>query len=133
MIVKFSWPEETRDSEVEIIKEAMEIGEINKLVGGRLPKMLGNIDPPYMTCSTKIIQRFLGLETTGAQVLWIITFNRLKELRYLDEEHMLIVFLDSFFCVFFYYLRVVVQLIQGQVTGHCGGQGSFMKISALGT
>ena len=102
MIMKFSWPEETRESEVEIIKKAMEIGENNKLVGGRLPKMLGNIDPPYITCSTRIIRTFLGLETAGARVLRIIAFNRLKELRYLDEEHMLIAFLDCFFCVFFF-------------------------------
>ena len=101
LIVKFSWPEETRDSEVAIIKEAMRIGETNELVGGRLPKMLGDIDPPYVTCSTRIIRTFLGLETTGARVLRVIAFGRLKELRYLDEEDMLIAFLDCFFCTFF--------------------------------
>ena len=131
MIVKFSWPEETRDSEVEIIKEAMRIGETNELVRGRLPEMLGDIDPPYVTCSTRIIRAFLGLDATGARVLRVIAFKRLKELRYLDEEDMLIAFLDCFFCAFlFCSLGCATVLMQRQVTGHCGAQGYITGISA---
>ena len=107
-IVKFSWPEETRVSEAEIIEKAKRIGEGNDLVRDHIPEMLGNIDPPYMTCSTKIIRTFLGLDTAGARVLRVIAFSRLRELRYLDEEDMLMAFLDCFFCEVFRSLCVVL-------------------------
>ena len=113
MIVKFSWPEETRASEVEVIEKAARIGETNKLVQGHIPEMLGNIDPPYLTCSTSIIRTFLGLATAGARVLRVIVFPRLKELRYLDEEDMLMAFLDCFFCEVFCDLRVILQRSSG--------------------
>jgi len=107
MIVKFSWPEETRANEVEIVAKAKRIGETNKLVGDHIPEVLGNIDPPYLTCSTRIIRKFLGLDTAGARVLRVIVFPRLKELRYLDEENMLMAFLDCFFCEVFRDLHVI--------------------------
>jgi len=98
LVVKFSWPEETRVSEVTVIDKAEEVGGSNDLVKGRIPKMIGDIDPPYLTCSTGLIRKFLGLETAGARVLRVIAFRRLGEIKYLDEEDMLIAFLDCFFC-----------------------------------
>ena len=100
LIAKFSWPEETRLSEVDVIKKAMEIAESNDLVKNHIPTMLGDLDPPYITCSTSIIRTFLDLDVTGARVLRVILFRRLKEIKYLDEEDMLIAFLDCFFCKF---------------------------------
>ena len=113
MIAKFSWPEETRTSEVEIIEKARGIGEADKLVGGHIPEMLGNIDPPYLTCSTRIIRAFLNLDTAGARVLRVIVFPRLKELRYLDEEDMLMAFLDCFFCEVSLDPRIILQRSSG--------------------
>jgi len=113
IIVKFSWLEETRASEVDVIQKATRIGETNKLVRGHLPEILGNIDPPYMTCSTSIIRTFLGLTTGGAQVLRVIAFPRLKEIMYLDEEDMLMAFLDCFFCEVFRDLHVILQRSSG--------------------
>jgi len=131
LIVKFSWPEETRVSEAEIIEQAKQIGKNNRLVKDRIPTMLGSIDPPYLTCSTSLIRKFLGLDPSGARVLRIIVFRRLKELRYLDEDDMLIAFLDTFFskfisCLFCY----PPALIPAQVTGLCGTRESSTGTSA---
>ena len=98
LIAKFSWPEETRLSEVDVIKKAKEIAESNDLVKNHIPTMFGDLDPPFITCSTSVIREFLGLGATGARVLRVILFRRLKEIKYLEEEDMVIAFLDCFFC-----------------------------------
>ena len=109
LIVKFSWPEETRVSEVTFIDRAEQIGNTNELVKGHIPTMLGSIDPPHLTCSTSLIRQFLGLDISGARVLRVIVFRRLEEIKYLDEEHMLIAFLDCFFCKCFRGPRAISQ------------------------
>jgi hypothetical protein len=108
LVVKFSWPNEKRTSEVEIIAKARNIGEAdpiakgpNDLVRGHIPTVLGHMDPPYLTCSTKPIREFLKLESGTTRVLRIIAFRRLTEIKLLDEEHLLIAYLDVFFCKFF--------------------------------
>lgn len=98
LVVKFSWPEETRTSEVEFVRKAEVIGKDNPLVGGHIPTMLGDIDPPFLTCSTRLIREFLSLDTTGARALRVIVFRRLLEIKYLDEKEMVIAFLDCMFC-----------------------------------
>jgi len=98
LIAKFSWPEESRVSEVTFIQRAEEIGKTNDLVKGHIPMILGNIDPPYLTCSTSLIRQFLDLDVSGARVLRVIVFRRLEEIEYLDEEDMVIAWLDCFFC-----------------------------------
>jgi hypothetical protein len=107
LIVKFSWPNETRKSEVEFIEEARKIGEENGLVKGHIPTVLGHMDPPFLTCSTKPIRQFLGLSVDRARVLRVIAFRRLGEIKLLDEEDMFIAFLDCFFCKFFRGLRTI--------------------------
>ncbi|KAF8318065.1 uncharacterized protein EI90DRAFT_3158646 [Cantharellus anzutake] len=98
LVTKASWPEEARASEVKIIERAMQIGETNSLVRDHIPTIHGNTDPPYVTCSTRFIREFLGLNTTGARVLRFIILDRLGELKHLDEEDVLIAYLDCFFC-----------------------------------
>ena len=100
LVAKFSWPNESRESEVKFIERAKAIGENNDLVKDRIPTIIGHTDPPYLTCSTKIIRQFLGLDTDRARVLRVIVFHRLEEIKYLDQEDMLIAFLDCFFCKF---------------------------------
>lgn len=100
MIVKFSWPYETRVNEAVFIEDARVIGEDNLLVKDHIPTMLGNMDPPYLTCSTKNIRKFLGLDANCGRVLRIIAFRRLEEIKSLPSEDMLIAFLDCFFCRF---------------------------------
>jgi hypothetical protein len=124
LIAKFSWPEETRVSEVEVINKAMEIAESNDLVKNHIPTMFGDLDPPYITCSTSVIRQFLGFGVTGARVLRVILFRRLKEIRYLDEEDMLIAFLDCFFCEFLLVVFCAIALIRWQVIGFCGSQST---------
>ena len=97
LIVKFSWPR-SRESKVKFIEEAREIGESNDLVKNHIPTMVDNSDPPYVTCSTRPIRQFLGLKAEGERVLRVIAFHRLREIKFLDEEDMMIAFLDCFFC-----------------------------------
>src|SRR5258708_16797712 len=121
MVVKFSWPRKSRRSEVEFIEEARIIGERNELVKDHIPTVHGHLDPPYITCSTRFIREFLGLEVDGERVLRVIAFRRLVEIKYLDEGHMLIAFLDSFFCkLLSQSLCHLIALTPRQVTGFCG-------------
>ena len=134
IVVKFSWPRNSRDSEVDFIEEAKKIGESNELVKNHIPTVRGHLDPPFVTCSTRYIREFLGLKTDGERVLRVIAFRRLEKIKYLDKEHMLIAYLDAFLCKLL--LRLVRQLMgltMRQVTGLCGWKGSSTGISALGT
>ena len=112
LVAKFSWPEETRLSEVVFIQRAKEIGESNDLVKGHIPTILGSIDPPHLTCSTSLIRQFLGLDTNGARSLRVIISRRLQEIKYLDEEDLLLAFLDCFLCERFLSPCNVMTLIQ---------------------
>ncbi|KAF8316447.1 uncharacterized protein EI90DRAFT_3134442 [Cantharellus anzutake] len=73
LVAKASWPEETRTSE-------------------------SNTDLPYVTCSMGFIRKFLDLDTTRVRALRFVILDRLGELKRLDGEHMLIAYLDCFFC-----------------------------------
>jgi hypothetical protein len=100
LVVKFSWPNKSRESEAKFIEMAKKFGEKNGLIKDHIPTMLGHMDPPYLTCSTRRVRDFLGLEVDGERVLRIMLFRRLEEIKFLDEEHMVIAFLDCFFCEF---------------------------------
>ena len=63
-------------------------------------------------------------------MLQVIVFRRLREIKYLDEEDLLIAWLDCFFCECFRSLCVTVVLILWQVTGLCGIGTSSTGISA---
>ena len=134
LIVKFSWPKASRVSEVTFIERAKEIGETNDLVKDHIPKMLGHMDPPYVTCSTKIIREFLHLRTDGDRVLRVILFRRLEEIKYLNKEDMIIGFLDCFFCEFILWaLHHPLTLILWQAIGLCGSRASSRGTSASET
>jgi len=128
LVVKFSWPEETRISEPEFVQRAERVGKDNPLVKGHIPTMLGYIDPPYLTCSTRLIRDFLGLDISGARVLRVIVFRRLLEIKYLDEGDMVMAFLDCLFCECLRGLCRVITLTLWQATGLCG-----RNISSTGT
>jgi hypothetical protein len=108
----------------------MEIGEENSLVKDHIPTMLGHMDPPFFTCSTKFIREFLGLGDEGARVLRTIVFRRLGEIKFLDKEDMLIGFLDCFFCELFSLFLHPGLLIPLQVTGPYGTRASSTGTSA---
>ena len=130
LVVKFSWPEESRISEVEFVRRAGAIGEKNPLVKGHIPTMLGDTDPPFLTCSTRLIREFLGLDTSGARALRVIVFRRLSEIKYLDEDDMVTAFLDCLFCERLRGLCHVITLTLWQATGLCGRNISSTGISA---
>ena len=101
LVIKFSWPYKTRRSEAVFIQEAKEIGERNESVKeSHSHNMLGRVDPPYLTCSTKSIREFLGLDADREWVLRVIAFHRLGEIKFLNEEHILIGSFDYFFSLF---------------------------------
>ena len=78
LVAKFSWSEESRISEAEFVRRAEAIGKDNLLVKDHIPTMLGGIDPPYVTCSTRLIREFLGLDASDARVLRVIVCWRLN-------------------------------------------------------
>ena len=134
MVVKFSWPRSSRESEVNFVEKARKIGETNALVEGHVPTMHGHLDPPHVTCSTRHIRDFLKLDTNGERVLRVIAFRRLEEIKLLDEEHMLIAFLDCFLCKLLSdSLRRLMGLTLRQVIGLCGITSSSTGTSALET
>jgi len=79
--------------------------------------MLGDIDPPHLTCSTRLIREFLGLGASSARAFRVILFRRLPEIRYLGENDLVIAFLDCLFCECLRGLCYVITLTMLQATG----------------
>ena len=98
LVVKIYWPEESRTSEVEIIKKAKEYGETIKLIGDHIPHMVCHRDPKSLCSSTKTIRQFLGLPIDGSRCLRIIVFPRLQSIKELKEKDMLTAYLQCLFC-----------------------------------
>ena len=98
LVVKTYWPEESRTSEVEILRKAKEYGEKIDFIGNHIPEMVCHLDPNFLCSSTKTIRQFLGLPTDGSRRLRIIVFRRLLPIRKLKEKDMLTAYLQTFFC-----------------------------------
>ena len=98
VVVKIYWPEETRTSEVEILKKAREYGERIDFIGNHIPEMVCHLDPNFPCSSTKTIRQFLGLHEDGSRRLRIIAFRRLLSIKSLKEKDMLTAYLQCFFC-----------------------------------
>jgi len=106
IVVKIYWPEETRTSEVEILKKAREYGERIDFIGNHIPEMVCHLDPNFPCSSTKTIRQFLGLHGGGFRRLRIIAFRRLLPIKSLKEKDMLTAYLQCFFCEYDRLLRV---------------------------
>ncbi|KZP30550.1 hypothetical protein FIBSPDRAFT_945904 [Athelia psychrophila] len=63
-VLKVAWPESTRVSEVEIINEAVKIGETDENVRGHLPELLCWKD---LECTTAVIREALGLSEASEE------------------------------------------------------------------
>ena len=98
LAVKTYWPEESRTSEVEILKKAKKYGEKIALIGNHIPEIVCHKDPTFVGSSTGTIRRFLGLSTEGSRRLRVIVFRRLVSIEELEEKDMLLAFLQCFFC-----------------------------------
>ena len=92
-MAKIYWPEESRASEVEILKKAKKYGEKIALIGKHIPDVVCHKDPVFAGCSTSTIRKFLGLSTKGAHRLRVIVSRRLIPIGELEEEEMLLAFL----------------------------------------
>ena len=97
LVVKIYWPEESRMSEVEIIKKAKEYGETIKFIGDHIPYTVCHRDPKFLCSSTKTIRQFLGLPIDGSRCLCIIVFRRLQSIKELKEKDMLTAYLQCLF------------------------------------
>ena len=97
-VLKIYWLEESRMSEVEIIKKAKEYEEKIDFIGNCIPEMVFHLDPDFLCSSIKTIRQFLGLPTDGFRRLCIIAFRRLQPIRKLKEKDMLTAYSQSFFC-----------------------------------
>lgn len=91
----------SRVNEVTFIQRAEEVRKTNLGEESQLVAFQRYREIPIVTSntySTSLIQQYLGLDMSGARVLRVIVFRRLQEVKYLDEEDMLIALLDCFFC-----------------------------------
>jgi len=84
-VIKFSWPEETRVSEV-TFNGAEWIGNTDDPPKSQIPTMLGNM---YLT---SLIRQFLGRAIASHR----------SEIKYPDNEHIRNTFSDCFFCKCFH-------------------------------
>jgi len=98
LVVNIYWPEESRTSEVEILKKAKEYGKKIDFIGNHIPEMVCHLDPNFLCSATKTIRQFLGLSTDGSRRLRIIVFRRLQPIKELKEKDMLTAHLQCFFC-----------------------------------
>ena len=83
------------DEPVDVYPEGHPVYNCTNLVG-RLTSTAGarrdGGQPPGL------IRRFLRLDTSSTRVLGVVAFPRLQEIKYLDEEDLLIAWLTCFFC-----------------------------------
>ena len=93
LVAKIYWPEESRASEVEILKKAKKYGEKIALIRTHIPDVVCHKDPVFAGCSTSTIRKFLGLSTKGSYRLRVIVSRRLIPIRELEEKEMLLAFL----------------------------------------
>ena len=98
LAVKIYWPEESRVSEVEMLKRAREYGVTIDFIGDHIPEMVCHGDPDFLCGSTKTVRQFLGLATNGSRRLRVIVFRRLRSIRELKEQDMPTAYLQAFFC-----------------------------------
>ena len=98
LAVKAYWPEESRTSEVEILRRAKEYGKKIDFIGNHIPEMVCHLNPNFLCSSTKTVRQFLGLPTDGSRRLRIIAFRLLLPIKKLKEKDMLTAYLQAFFC-----------------------------------
>lgn len=96
--VKIYWAEESRISEVEILKKAEEYGRKTDFIGNHIPEIVCHRDPEFLCSSTKMIRRFLGLPTGGCRRLRVFAFGALELITELKEKDMLTAYLQCLFC-----------------------------------
>jgi hypothetical protein len=99
-VLKVCWLEDDHPGEVDVIKKAREYGEGIDLIENHIPDMVCYMDPTWISSSTKIIRKFMGLATKGSRTLCVIVFRRLRPINMLKEKEMLTAYLQCFFCGF---------------------------------
>jgi hypothetical protein len=98
LVLKVYWPEASRVSEQEIIKQAVIIGDRVEDVKGHLPELIRSCD--LENYSTDKIRNALGIASAsdGRRVLRVILFRKLYPITDLTGEPFWTVFWECFRC-----------------------------------
>ena len=103
IVVKISWIQETRDSEVDILKRAWAVAKTDESVRGHLPQVLGHRDFPE--CATGRLRQSLQEDTPRdwqtvkvPRILRAIAFRSLRPITTLTGEKFMKAFFDCFEC-----------------------------------
>jgi len=89
MVAKLYWPEQSRESEPDILKKVQEIAEKNPDVNGHIPEMVWF--HKFDETSTANIRKILGIDKPdrGSCALYIIVFRKLVPITTLSGEEFL--------------------------------------------
>ena len=89
MVAKLYWPEQSRESEPDILKKVQAIAEKNPDVNGHIPEMVWF--HKFDETSTASIRKILGIDKPdrGSRVLYIIVFRKLVPITTLSGKEFL--------------------------------------------
>jgi hypothetical protein len=95
-IAKLFWPEEARQSELEILEEVYKIANEDPDVLGHVPEMVWF--HKFEGTSTAVIRKALGIDDTGSRVLYIIVFRKLEPITTLSGDEFLLAWWEVVKC-----------------------------------
>ncbi|KAF9043058.1 hypothetical protein BJ165DRAFT_219129 [Panaeolus papilionaceus] len=105
-VLKLSWPEVSRPSEITILEKIEEIcqeeadSDFGKCIISHVPVIEAHLDPTFPGSNTGFIRKFLfGESGVGAarQMRWIV-FERFQPLSTLPEQQMVQGYVETFLC-----------------------------------
>lgn len=105
-VLKLSWPEASRKSEVDILKKVVEIcqqeseSDFGKLIIGHVPVVEAHLDPTFPGSNTGTIRNILvaNYDGSGKRQMRYIVFERLVPLSTLPEPQMVQGYIETFLC-----------------------------------
>ncbi|KAF9036257.1 hypothetical protein BJ165DRAFT_627404 [Panaeolus papilionaceus] len=103
-VLKLSWPEESRTSEVAILEKVAEKclkeSDIAMFIRGHVPMVETHVDPTFPGSNTGTIRRFLieNYNGSGTRQQRFVVFERLRPLSVLPELQMVQGYIDTFLC-----------------------------------
>jgi len=132
LVIKFSWPEKSRQNEADVVRAAKEAGKDEKWIKDHLPELVFDCDFDWF--STSHIREDLRLPTKHCRVLRVLVVRGLRPLTSIPPAEMYKVFWECFFCMFFILAFCYPSPDRiSQVTTSCGPRASIMEISASTT
>jgi hypothetical protein len=111
MVAKIFWPEESRESEPDILKKVQTIAEAHPNdVKGHIPEMVWF--HKFDETSTATVRKTLGIDEPdrGSRVLYIIVFRKLVPITTLSGKDFLRAWWDVVVCTFFSSWRCLLSI-----------------------